>query len=394
MLSGTNIVIGVTGGIACYKACEIVSRLKKLEANVNVIMTKNATEFVSSLSFETLSGNEVSTDMFALKSHFEVKHISLAKKADLCVIAPATANIIAKLASGIADDMLSTTLLATKATIIICPAMNTAMYENVATQKNIATLKERGMIFVEPNEGRLACGDIGKGKLAEPCEIVQVIEDILKKKNDYVGKKVLVTSGGTQEAIDAVRYITNRSSGKMGLELAKAIVERGGEVTLVVGNISVDIPNYIKNVIKVKTTQEMYEAVIANYEACDIIIKAAAPGDYKVEKLSPDKIKTPTLTLQLIKNVDIAAEVGKKKGSRKLVIFCAETNDLIKNAKQKLVTKNADMVVANDVLAKGAGFEVDTNIATIITKNGKTIEGALMSKSQLASQILDEILVL
>ena len=391
MLSSVNIVLGVTGGIACYKACEIVSRLKKLGAGVDVIMTKNATEFVQPLTFESLSARPVTVDMFAPKKKFEVEHISLAKKADLCIVAPATADVIAKLAEGIADDMLTTTILAMKCPILIAPAMNTNMYENPITQKHLKDLKDRGFIFIDPVSGRLACGDKGIGKMAEPIDIVQKIMEVLIPKQDIKGKKVLITAGATREPIDGVRFITNKSSGKMGIEIAKAVVKRGGQVKLVKGLTSVDVPQYITDVVSVETTAQMYDAVMENMKDCDVIIKAAAPSDYKLKNKFDNKIKDEELTLSLIKNPDIAKEVGKIKGDKKLVIFCAETTDLIDNALKKIKSKNADLVVANDVTKEGAGFDVDTNIVTICTKDGQVHPYDKMLKSEVANVILDEI---
>ena len=391
MLSGVNVVVGVSGGIACYKACEIVSRLKKLNACVDVIMTKNATEFVQPLTFESLSSRPVTVDMFAPKEKFEVEHISLAKKADLCVIAPTTANVLAKLAEGIADDMLTTTVLAMKCPIVVAPAMNTNMYENPITQQNIKALKERGFIFVDPISGRLACGDTGVGKMAEPIDIVSKVADVLIPKQDYKGKKVLITCGATREPIDGVRFITNKSSGKMGMEIAKAVFKRGGQVKLVKGLVSVNVPQYITDVVDVETTNDMYNAVMDSYKDCDIIIKAAAPADYRLKETFDNKIKSEELTLSFVKNPDIAKELGKVKGDRKLVIFCAETENLIENAKKKIQSKNADLVVANDVTQQGAGFNVDTNIVTICKKDGTSTSYDKMLKSEVANVILDEI---
>ena len=391
MLSGVNVVVGVSGGIACYKACEIVSRLKKLNACVDVIMTKNATEFVQPLTFESLSSRPVTVDMFAPKEKFEVEHISLAKKADLCVIAPTTANVLAKLAEGIADDMLTTTVLAMKCPIVVAPAMNTNMYENPITQQNIKALKERGFIFVDPISGRLACGDTGVGKMAEPIDIVSKVAEVLIPKQDYKGKKVLITCGATREPIDGVRFITNKSSGKMGMEIAKAVFKRGGQVKLVKGLVSVNVPQYITDVVDVETTNDMYNAVMDSYKDCDIIIKAAAPADYRLKETFDNKIKSEELTLSFVKNPDIAKELGKVKGDRKLVIFCAETENLIENAKKKIQSKNADLVVANDVTQQGAGFNVDTNIVTICKKDGSSTSYDKMLKSEVANVILDEI---
>ena len=394
ILKGKTVLLGVTGCIASYKSCDIVSRLKKLGANVEVIMTKHATEFVMPLSFETLSNNRVVSDMFDRDFKYEVEHIALAKKADIFVVAPATANIIGKFANGIADDMLSTTMLACKSPKLICPAMNTNMYESSQVQQNINILKDKGYMFVSPVEGRLACGDVGKGKMAEPVDIVDSIVNILMPNQDLVGKTVLVTAGSTEENIDGVRYITNHSSGKMGMALAQNAKDRGADVILVAGRVSVDIPNGAFDVINVKTTDEMYKAVMDNYTRADIIIKAAAPSDYKVKNATNHKIKSQNLVLEFEKNPDIAQAVGKVKGDRILVIFCAETDDLVENARLKLAKKNADIVVANDVTKEGAGFNVDTNIATLINRNGEVTEYDIMSKKQLASNIIDKVLEL
>lgn len=390
MLSNFNVLLGVTGGIACYKSCEIVSRLKKLGAGVDVVMTAHATEFVSALTFETLSARRVVSDMFTREKQWEVEHISLAKKADICVIAPATANVIAKLAEGIADDMLTTTYLALKCPVVLAPAMNTNMYDNPIVRDNLSKLKDRGVIIVDSIEGRLACGDSGKGKMAEPVDIVQKVVELLLPKRDCAGKKFLITAGATRENIDGVRFITNRSSGKMGVEIAKEAVKRGGEVILVKGLTQVEIPAYIDNVISVESTRQMYDAVMDNYSSCDVIIKAAAPSDYRPVEAIGQKLKGEEITLKLTKNPDIAKAVGEVKGKRKLIIFCAETQDLAVGAKQKLKSKNADMVVANDVTAEGAGFDVDTNIVTIIKKSGECKTYPIMKKSQVAGVILDE----
>lgn len=392
MLENFNVLLGVSGGIACYKSCEIVSRLKKLGAGVDVIMTAHATEFVSPLTFETLSARPVVSDMFSRERQWEVEHIALAKKADICIIAPATANIIAKLAEGIADDMLSTTYLALKCPIIIAPAMNTNMYCNSTVKENLAKLRDKGVIIVDSIEGRLACGDSGKGKMAEPEDIVAKALEMLLPKRDYNGKKVLVTAGATRENIDGVRFITNRSSGKMGVEIAKSAFKRGAEVILVKGLTQVEIPGYITRVISVESTMQMYDAVMENYNDCDIIIKAAAPSDYRPIEAVKQKLKGEEITLKLTKNPDIAKAVGEVKGDRKLVVFCAETQDLLESARGKLKSKNADMVVANDVSAEGAGFDVDTNIVTLIKRDGSESSYPKMSKSQVADLILDEAL--
>lgn len=393
MLDGKKIVVGVTGGIAAYKACEIVSGLKKLGAEINVIMTESATKFVAPLTFETLSKNPVAGDMFADKPRYDVEHISLAKKADLMVIAPATADIMAKLSVGIADDMLTTTALACPAQKLLCPSMNTNMYMNPITQKNMRTLSEYGYDFIQPSSGLLACGDIGKGRLSEPAEIIARIEYMLNAKKDFAGKRILITAGATSEPIDGVRCITNYSSGKMGVALAKAALARGAEVLLVVGRISVPLPYGIESV-SVETTAQMYDAVMSRVDSCDIIIKAAAPADYRVKTVFQNKIKTAELVLEFEKNPDIAAAVGKVKGDRKLIIFCAETERLQENAQKKLVSKNADMVIANDVTREGAGFNSDTNIITIIDKKGNRVDCDRQPKSVLSDIILDKVLVL
>ena len=391
MLSNFNVLLGVSGGIACYKACEVVSRLKKLNAGVDVVMTKHATEFVAPLTFETLSNRPVVSDMFSREREWEVEHIALAKKADLCIIAPATANIISKLAEGIADDMLTTTYLALKCPVIIAPAMNTNMYENPVIKANLDKLRKSGVIVIDSAEGRLACGDVGKGKMAEPLDIVAKAVEVLCPKRDYAGKRVLVTAGATRENIDGVRFITNRSSGKMGIEIAKAALKRGAEVVLVKGLVQVSVPSYISKVVAVESTEQMYEAVMANYQDCDVIIKAAAPSDYRPKKKITDKLKGEEITLELVKNPDIAKAVGKEKGERKLVVFCAETRELMESAMKKLADKNADMVVANDVTMQGAGFDSDTNIVTIAKKDGFLKSYPVMPKSQVADVILDEI---
>ena len=394
MLENKNVLVAVTGGIACYKACGLVSALKKAGACVNVVMTAHAAQFVAPLTFETLSANPVACDMFAPKEHWEVEHVSLAKKADLAIIAPATANVLDKLAAGIADDMLTTTLLATQAKVLACPAMNTAMYENEAVQNAIKTLKARGYEFLEPDTGLLACGDVGKGRMCEPDEIYAKALDMLMPKRDYAGKTVLVTAGATREDIDGVRFISNYSSGKMGVEIAKAVKNRGGKVVLIAGFVTAKIPAYIDETISVKSTRDMYDAVMAKLEESDFVIKAAAPADYRVEKVADDKIKDSEVTLKLTKNPDIAKAVGKAKGNKKLVVFCAEKRELVERAKEKLIAKNADMVVANDVTKEGAGFDVDTNIATIITKDGRVRDCELMTKAALADVILDELIAL
>ena len=391
MLSGKNIVLGVTGGIACYKACDIVSRLVKLGACVDVTMTKNATEFVSPKTFESLSHRQVVVDTFQKIEKFEIEHISLAQKADLFLIAPATYNIIGKIANGIADDMLTTTIAAAKRAIkVICPAMNTNMYTNEICISNLKKLKELGFVQVQPISGRLACGDIGVGKMQEPDVIVKKVCELLCGKQDLTGKRVLITCGGTEEAIDSVRVITNHSSGKMGIAICKECKKRGAQVTLVAGKVSVKIPELDK-VVVVSTTMQMYDAVLDNSKVADYVIMAAAPSDYRPKQVASNKIKSENLVLELVKNPDIAAAVGKNKKDTKLVIFSAETENLIENAKGKLAKKNADMVVANDVTQAGAGFNVDTNIVNIITKD-KIQNFDIMTKKEVAKIIVDNML--
>lgn len=391
MLYGKNVVLGVSGGIAAYKSCEIVSRFVKLGANVDVIMTEHAEEFVTPLTFETLSNNRVVRGMFEERTEHDVRHVSLAKKADALIVAPATANVIAKFAQGIADDMLSTTWLACKGLKVVAPAMNTAMYEDEATVSNLQILRSRGVVVIEPATGRLACGDTGKGKMAEPADIVGEVQSLLQPVRDFDGKTVLVTSGATEEYIDGVRVITNHSSGKMGCAIARAAAERGAKVVLVHGNMSVPVPENVAKSVAVKSTEEMMKAVLAEVPASDVVIMAAAPADYKVKNTFSQKIKSETLTLEFVKNPDIAAEVGKIKGDRILVIFSAETENLLKNAKGKLAKKNADLAVANDVTREGAGFFVDTNAATIIDRDGNAQEYGVMPKTELADIILSAV---
>ena len=394
MLYGKNVVLGVSGGIAVYKACEIVSRLKKLGASVDVIMTDNAREFVTPLTFQTLAKSAVVTNAFEPVKEFDINHISLAKKADILVVAPATANVIAKFAEGIADDMLTTTYLASNAQKLICPAMNCNMYEDAATQKNMQTLRERGAMFCDSTVGLLACGDVGKGRMAEPCDIVANIVDYLTPVQDFANKRVLVTAGGTEEKIDGVRVIANHSSGKMGKAVAEAIAQRGGSVVFVYGNVKVDVPKCVEKAIHVTSTQDMLEACQSEFPGCDMAIMAAAPADYRLKKPFENKIKSENLTLEFVKNPDIAMTLGMSKGDKKLVIFSAETENLIENATAKLKKKNADLVVANDVTVEGAGFNVDTNVATLIDKDGNRFESGKVSKSALADIILDKVIAL
>lgn len=393
MLKDKTVVIGVSGGIAVYKVCDVVSRLKKLGANVHVIMTKSATEFVAPLTFQSLSQNYVVSDMFEEPKTWDVEHISLAKKADVFLIAPATANVIGKIACGISDDMLSTTVMATKGKVLIAPAMNTNMYENPIVQRNIDTLKALNYDFIEPESGRLACGDMGKGKLASPENIVEAVVSALTKKQDLKGERIIITAGPTVEAIDPVRYLTNRSTGKMGYAIAKEAIERGAEVTLVSGPTKLEPPKNLKKFIKIESAQEMYEAVLDNLDENQVIIKSAAVADYKPKSYCNKKIKKndDDLVISLDRNKDIAYEIGKIKNDKILVGFAAETNDLIENAKNKVKKKNLDFIVANDLTKEGAGFGVDTNIVKIIDKDGIILEYPIMKKEEVANVILDKV---
>lgn len=391
MLEGKKIVLGVSGGIAAYKACELVSRLKKLNAEVHVIMTDSAEKFVTPLTFQSLSLNQVVTDMFQSPKYWEIEHISLAKLADVLVIAPATANIIGKLASGIADDMLSTTVMATRAKVIIAPAMNTNMYENTVVQENIKKLKKLGYTFVEPAEGRLACGDVGKGKMAEPSVIEEAIIDQLNPRQDLAGKTVLVTAGPTREAIDPVRFISNNSTGKMGYAIAERAASRGAKVHLVSGPVNLDTPQGVER-YDIVSAEDMQRKVMELYDRCDIIIKAAAVADYAPETVFSQKVKKTEeqLSLRLKKNPDILYELGKLKGDRILIGFAMETEKLIENAKQKVTKKNLDFIVANDLNEAGAGFAGDTNVVKIIDREGNIESIPLKLKQEVADIILDK----
>ena len=392
-LTGREIVLGVTGGIAAYKSAALVSRLRHLGANVHVIMTRNATEFVAPLTFQTLSSNQVVTDTFRAPEYWNVEHVALAKRAEVFVIAPATANIIAKMACGIADDMLSTTVLATKAPILLAPAMNTGMWTAAATQENIRTLRNRGVLTIGPGNGMLACGDSGDGRMSEPEDIVQAIDEILNPRKDLQGLRVLITAGATRERLDPVRFLTNDSSGKMGFALAEAARDRGAEVTVVCGSVSVPVPEGVR-ILRIESALELYEAMMQNCAGQDIIIQAAAVADYRFKEIRNEKMKKQAgqacLTLELVENPDIARAVGEQKRPGQILIgFAAETEHLLENAANKLAKKNLDMIVANDVTRAGAGFNVDTNIATLITRDGQT-EMPLQTKRSLAEAILDK----
>ncbi|MDM0974502.1 bifunctional phosphopantothenoylcysteine decarboxylase/phosphopantothenate--cysteine ligase CoaBC [Clostridium perfringens] len=386
------VVVGVSGGVAVYKALDVISRLRKKDVEVHVIMTKSATEFVTPLSFQSLSQNMVITDMFAEPKAWEIQHISLAKKADLMLIVPATANIIGKVANGIADDMLSTTIMATKAPVVFCPAMNTNMYENPIVQRNISLLKELGYEFIEPASGRLACGDEGKGKLQDTEIIAEETLRRLHSTKDLLGKKVVVTAGPTMVPIDPVRILTNRSSGKMGYSIAEEARDRGAEVVLISGPTSLRKPNGIK-VIDVKTNEDMFNAIKNEFKDADIVIKSAAVADYKAKNYSNEKIKKTGDDLNLIfeRDRDILKTLGDMKENQILVGFAAESSNLKENAKGKLERKNLDYIVANDISKPETGFASDENKVTIISKSGEEVSLEKMSKREVAKNIFDII---
>ena len=394
MLKDKNIIVGVSGGIAAYKAVDLVSRLKKQRANVEVIMTEHATKFVSPLSFQTLALNPVYLDMFKEPRNFDVEHISLAEKADLFIIAPATANIIGKISNGIADDLLTTTIMATKAKVVFSPAMNTNMYLNPIVERNMANLKELGYEFIKPGTGMLACQTYGPGRMAEPSDIVEYIINSFYNK-DLLGRKIVITAGPTIEPIDPVRYMTNHSSGKMGYKIAEEAERRGAEVVLITGPTALDYPKGVE-VIKVNTTMEMFNAVEAEFDSCEVLIKAAAPLDYRPEIYCDTKIKKKDgemdeLNIKYIRNPDIAAYFGNRKKDQIVVGFAAETNNLFQHAAGKLKKKNLDFIIANDVSKEGAGFKTDTNIVTIIDRDGRFTEYPILEKSQVGKVILDKV---
>ena len=392
MLTGKTVVLGVCGGIAAYKSVEVVSRLVKLGAAVHVIMTAAATKFITPLTFREISGHPVYTTMWEEPKLWNVEHIALARRADLFVIAPATANMIGKIANGIADDFLSTTVMATTAPVLLVPAMNTEMYLSAATQTNLKTLADRGFHLMTPESGPLACGTAGIGRLPEPSAIVERIAAHFSAGKSLQGVRLLVTAGGTREAIDPVRYIGNRSSGKMGYAIAAVAAERGAEVILVSGPVSLAAPTGVTRV-SVESALEMRDAVLAAFPTVDIVIKAAAVADYRPDVVAEQKIKkqSSNMTVNLIKNPDILAELGSSKSSQFLVGFAAETQDLAKNATEKLRRKNLDMLVANDVTQAGAGFESETNIVKVFYQDGVSEELPQMSKLELAAVLLDRV---
>ena len=391
MLKGKTVLLGVTGGIAAYKAAALASALVKLHACVEVVMTKNATEFIAPLTFEQLTGNRTMVDTFDRNFVHQVEHISLAQRTDLVIIAPATANVCAKLAHGLADDMLTTTVLACKCPKLIAPAMNTNMYENPVTQDNLQLLRKYGWEVITPASGRLACGAVGAGKLPEPEDLLQYILRQIAMPHDLEGKTVLVTAGATQESLDPVRYLTNHSTGKMGCAIAEAAMLRGAEVILVCGAVSAKIPPFVQ-VVKAVSAQEMFEAVAQYARSADYIFKAAAVADYTPADYSDDKMKKKDgeLTIPLKRTPDILAWLGANRRENQVICgFSMETRDMIENSRAKLVKKNVDMICANNLKQEGAGFGVDTNVITMITRED-TQELPLQSKQSVAHLILDK----
>lgn len=392
MLTGKTVVLGVTGGIAAYKMPNVARMLKKMHCNVHVIMTQNATNFITATTFETLTGNKCLIDTFDRNFEFSVEHVAIAKQVDLVLIAPATANVIGKIAGGIADDMLTTTVMACTCKILIAPAMNHNMYHNSIVQENIEKLKRHGYEIIDPVCGMLANGDTGDGKLPSEETLVSYVVRELAHEKDLHGKKVLVTAGPTQEAIDPVRYITNHSTGKMGYALAEAAMLRGAEVTLISGPTAIEPPMFV-NVIPIISAQEMFEKVATNATENDIIIKAAAVADYRPKEVCDEKIKKSDhdTEIELERTTDILAYLGKNKGKTFLCGFSMETENMLENSRRKLDKKNLDMIVANNLKDKGAGFGVDTNLITIITRD-RELQLELMSKQDAANCILDEII--
>ena len=396
MLKGKKIVLGVTGGIAIFKAVDLVSKLRKRGAEIRVVMTEHATKFISPLLFSEISGNKCSVSMWDGRDEFNVEHIALANWGDLILTAPATANIIAKMACGLADDLLSTVLLAASCPKIVCPAMNTGMYENPATQENLKILEKRGIFVMEPASGELACGTSGAGRLPEVPEIISYLERFLaKREGDMRGLKVLVTAAGTREPIDPVRYVGNRSSGKMGYSIARQALLRGADVTLITGPSALTPPPYAK-VIPVETTKQMLDACLSEYPDTDIVIKAAAVADFKPRSVADQKIKKINpedgMTIVMDQNPDILKTLGGMKKQQFLVGFAAETQNLLENAANKVKKKNLDMIVANDVSLKGAGFNTDTNIVKFLYPDGTVEALEILSKDTVASILLDRVL--
>lgn len=385
------VVLGVTGGIAAYKSAEIASQLKKQGHDVYVIMTKHATEFIAPLTFETLTNHPVVVDMFTRETPWEVEHIALAKRADVFLVAPASANFLGKYANGIADDMLTTTVLATKAPVVLAPAMNTNMWSNAIVQKNVEALKSFGVSMVGPGSGYLACGDLGQGRMSEPEEIVEAVHDALAQK-DLNGKRILVTAGPTRETVDPVRYITNHSSGKMGFAIARAAKRRGAAVTLIHGPVALPLPYGVEE-CAVISTQDMLEAVQDRFLDCDLLIMAAAPADFTMQEQSNRKIKKvdgQPMVWQLKQTQDILGALSSKRNGQVVLGFAAETNDVQSYAMDKLQRKRLNMIVANDVTQKGAGFGADTNIVTVVHEDGRICPHDIAPKEEIADFILDQ----
>jgi phosphopantothenoylcysteine decarboxylase / phosphopantothenate---cysteine ligase len=390
MLKDKTIVLGITGGIAAYKAADLASKLTQAGARVEVVMTEAAAKFITPLTLRNITGRPVVTDMFEMASQYQEGHVALAELADVVVVAPATANTIARLAAGIADNMLGAVILATTAPVVIAPAMNDLMYANSVTQENIEKLRDRGFTVIEPEHGRLASGKIGKGRLPETPRIIEVIERVLGQKQDLAGRRIVVTAGGTQEPIDPVRHIGNRSSGRMGYALAEAARDRGAAVTLVTAPASLPAPGGIE-VVRVRTAAEMLQAVAAAVTGADALVMAAAVSDYRPKKAAANKIKKESaagLDIEFVRTPDILSEV---KGDFIRVGFAAESEDLLANARKKLAEKKLDLIVANDITAADSGFDVDTNRVTIIDKAGRVEELPLMSKREVAERILDRV---
>ncbi len=394
MLEGKRILLGVTGGIAAYKSVEIVSRLRKKGAEVYVVMTKSATEFVTPITFRSISANPVYTSMFDEPKTWNIEHISLAEQVDVALVAPATANILAKMATGIADDFLSTVLLAVKSPIFVAPAMNDAMYHHPATQKNLGTLQERDIRFIGPTKGFQACGTEGDGRMSEPLDIVEELENYFTqhKTREMSGKKVLVTAGGTREPLDPVRYIGNFSSGKMGYAIAQAFAEVGAQVTLVSAPSEIAVPSGVE-VVQISTAEEMYSEVLQRFPEQDIVVKAAAVADYRPVVRETQKMKKSgqRLQLELVPNPDILTTLGQKKQHQFIVGFAAETQNPLDNGLEKMKRKNSDMLVVNDVTLPGAGFGTDTNIVSFLFANGSRRDLPKMSKLEIARQLVKEI---
>lgn len=395
MLKGKTILLGVTGSIAAYKIAILASSLKKLGADVHVLMTENATNFINPITFESLTGNKCLVDTFDRNFQFQVEHVSIAKRADAVMIAPASANVIGKIAHGIADDMLTTTVMACKCHVMISPAMNTNMYTNPIVQDNIKTLRKYGYEIIEPASGYLACGDTGAGKMPEPETLLSYIIRECAMEKDMKGLKVLVTAGPTQEAIDPVRYITNHSSGKMGYALAKMAMLRGADVTLVSGQVAIAPPPFVK-VVSIKSAKEMFDALISVSDKQDVIIKAAAVADYRPKEISDEKMKKKDdqMSIELERTDDILKYLGEHKVPGQFLCgFSMETQNMISNSRVKLEKKNLDMIAANNLKVAGAGFKGDTNVITLITQD-EEVSLDLMSKEEAAGKILDKILLL